>query len=133
MRDARAVRRARGVLIAALIGVAGPASAAATSPAPAPARAAAQIVVHAKLKSMKGLTATYASGRGTFTATWIGRRHYRLAGRIDGQRLTGSFRTRQAAGGDSYRVSGSGTLGGRSVHITGAGPNDLSRATLVLR
>jgi hypothetical protein len=117
-------------MVAALVCVAGPASAAAT--AQAPASAAARIVIHGKLKSMKGLTAAFTSSRGTFAATWIGRRHYRVSGRIDGQRLTGSFRTRQTPGGDSYRANGAGKLGGRSVRISGGGPNDLSRATLVL-
>jgi hypothetical protein len=55
-----------------------------------------------------------------------------VSGRIDGQALTGSFRTRQTARRDSYRANGSGKLGRRAVRISGGGPNDLSTATLVL-
>jgi hypothetical protein len=115
-------------MVAALMGVAAPA--AATSPVAA--SAAAKIVIHAKLKSVKGRTATFTSSRGALAVTWIGRRHYRVTGRIDGLRLAGSFRTRQTTRRDSYRASGSGKLGGRSVRISGGGPNDLSTATLVL-
>jgi len=99
----------------------------------AAAGAASKVVVHGRLAKTEGLTATYRSGHGTFSAKWIGRRHYRLGGRIDGKRLTGTFRTRQNSSGTAYRARGRGRLGGRVVRITGGGPNDLSRTTLVLR
>lgn len=95
--------------------------------------ASAQIVLHGKLKTMRGLTATYTSSRGAFTATWIGKRRYRIAGRISGRTLSGTFKTRQTSSRKRYRASGSGKLGRRAVRISGGGPNDLSRATLVLR
>ena len=101
--------------------------------ATAPAVAASKVVVHGTLKKMQWPTATYRSSHGTFTAKWIGPKHYRLRGRIDGKRLTGTFRTRQNSSGTAYLARGRGRLGGRSVRISGGGPNDLTRTKLVLR
>ncbi|WP_187368728.1 hypothetical protein [Baekduia soli] len=125
--------KVRGLAVAVVMAVAaGPAVAIAAGPAPV-AQAAAAIVLHGRLQHMRGLTATYTSSRGTFAATWIGKRHYRLTGRIGGRALSGTFRTRQASGGTRYVASGSGRLGSRPVRISGGGPDDLSRATLILR
>jgi len=92
----------------------------------------ARIVVHATFKSMKGLTITYTSTKGTYSATWIGVRHYRLSGTIAGRRLTGTIRTHQSADGKTYAAHGSGKLGGRAVRIGGGGPTTLKSATLIL-
>jgi len=99
----------------------------------APAAAEAKIVVHGTFKSMKWPTITYTSSHGTYTATWIGMRHYRLAGTIDGKRLKGSFRTKQSATKTRYTARGTGRLGGRKVRITGGGANSLQTSTLILR
>jgi hypothetical protein len=100
--------------------------------APTATSSAAKIVVRAKFKSMKQLTITYTSNRGTYSATWIGMRHYRLSGTINGRHLSGTIRTRPSSDGDSYVAKGSGKLGSRSVRIGGGGPNTLKTATLIL-
>ena len=125
------MRSIRCLVVVSLMALTGPAPVLAA--APAHASAAAKVVIRGTLRGVKGRTATFSSSRGSFTATWIGMRHYRLGGRIDGLRLRGSFRTHQTTRRDSYRASGSGTLGGRSVRISGGGPNNLSRTTLILR
>jgi hypothetical protein len=96
--------------------------------------AANKVVVHGKFKSVSKdkRTITYTARNGTYTAKWIGARHYRLRGKINGRRLTGTFRTHQARHGDRYVASGSGRLGGRHVKIRGGGPNSLKTSTLVL-
>jgi hypothetical protein len=129
-----AMRRVRNAAIATLVAAGGAAAvtAQAVPPSAVSHAAATRIVVHGKLERLKGRTATYSSRQGTFSATRVGRRHYRIRGRIGGLALTGSFRTRQTTRGDRYRASGSGRLGGRPVRISGGGANDLSRATLVL-
>jgi hypothetical protein len=97
--------------------------------------AASTIVVRAKFKSYSAatMTITYSSARGTYSATRIGIRRYRLRGTINGRRLRGKIRTRQAASRDRYLARGSGRLGRRKVRITGGGPNTLRTATLILR
>lgn len=92
-----------------------------------------KLVVKAKFKSLKGKTITYTSSKGTYSATWIGVRHYRLSGTITGRKLTGTFRTRQRASRTHYKATGSGRLGSRKVKIGGGGPNNLRTATLILR
>lgn len=92
---------------------------------------ASRVVVHATLHRLAGRTATYVSRRGSYTARWIGKRHYRLTGRIDGRALSGTFRTHQVGGG-RYAARGSGTFGGHRVRIGGGGPNSLRTATLIL-
>ena len=79
------------------------------------------------------MTVTYGSAKGTYRATWIGIRRYRLQGTINGRRLRGTIRTRQTASRDSYLARGSGRLGARRVRISGRGPNTLRTATLILR
>ena len=118
------------VAIAALAVGAGPAAAGAPGEG-----AVSKIVVRAKFKSFSAATRTitYSSSKGTYSATWIGIRRYRVRGRITCRRLTGTIRTRQAASGDRYLARGSGRLGGRKVRITGGGPNNLRTARLVLR
>jgi hypothetical protein len=119
------------MLVAAAMAV--PAGAAA---ARVPAQAAAsKIVVHATFKgySAATMTITYGSGKGTYSATRIGTRRYRLRGTINGRRLRGKIRTRQAASGDRYVAKGTGRLGARRVRISGGGPNTLRRATLIVR
>ena len=78
-------------------------------------------------------TITYTSRKGTYAATWIGVKHYRIRGTIAGKRLTGTFRTRQAEGSARYKATGSGRFGAREVRIGGGGPNNLRTAKLVLR
>ena len=97
--------------------------------------AASKIVVRAKFKSYSAgtKTITYSSAKGTYSATLIGTRRYRLHGTINGRHLRGRIRTRQAASGDRYVARGSGRLGGRRVRISGGGPNSLRTATLILR
>ena len=108
-------------------------------PAPAGAVTASssawKLVVHGRYKAFRKVPPkiTYASSHGSFTAAWIGTRHYRLSGRLDGKALSGSFRTRQAAGGKRFTARGSGKLGSRRVRISGSGPNTLKSTTLVLR
>jgi hypothetical protein len=92
-----------------------------------------KLVVKAKFKSYSGKTITYTSRKGTYSATWIGVRHYRLRGTITGRRLTGTIRTRQRASRTHYKATGSGRLGDRKVKIGGGGPNNLRTATLILR
>jgi hypothetical protein len=109
-----------------------------TAPAAAhmPAQAAAsKIVVRGKFKSYspETMTITYSSAKGTYSATRIGRRRYRLRGTINGRRLRGMIRTRQAASRHRYVARGRGRLGARRVRISGGGPNDLRTATLILR
>jgi len=118
------------VLVAAAMAV--PAGAAARVPAQA---AASKIVVHATVKgySKATMTITYGSSKGTYSATRIGTRRYRLRGTINGRRLRGKIRTRQVASGDRYVAKGTGRLGARRVRISGGGPNTLRRATLILR
>jgi hypothetical protein len=96
--------------------------------------ASSRIVVHGKFKSMSKdtRTITYTARNGSYSATWIGVRHYRLRGKINGRQLTGTIRTRQAQGGQRYTVSGSGKLGRRAVKIGGGGPDTLRTATLIL-
>ena len=115
------------LVLAAAVAVAWPAT------QPPSTSAATKIVVRGTLKSLRGLTATYTSSKGTYSATWIGQRHYQLRGTITGRRFTGTIRTRQAPGGTRYHASGSGRLGSRAVHISGGGPDNLRTATLVLR
>jgi hypothetical protein len=118
------------LLVAAALAVqAGPAA------ARVPAQAASKIVVRAKFKSYSAatMTITYSSAKGTYSATRIGLRRYRLRGTINGRRLRGKIRTRQAASRDRYLASGSGRLGARRVRISGGGPNTLRTATLILR
>jgi hypothetical protein len=100
---------------------------------PASAGAASKIVLHGTLRGVDGLTAHYVSTHGKYSATWVKRRHYRISGRINGKRLKGSIVTRQNSAGTSYRGHGTGTLGGRTVHISASGPTSLSRSTVVLR
>jgi hypothetical protein len=97
--------------------------------------AAAKIVVRAKFErySPSTKTITYSSRKGTYSATWIGVRRYRLSGTITGLELRGTIRTLQRASGTHYRARGSGRLGGRRVTISGGGPNNLRTARLVLR
>jgi hypothetical protein len=97
--------------------------------------AASKIVVRAKFKSYSAatMTITYSSSKGTYSATLIGTRRYRLRGTINGRQLRGKIRTRQAASGDRYVARGTGRLGGRRVRISGGGPNTLRTATLILR
>ena len=97
--------------------------------------AASKIVVRAKFKSYSAgtKTITYSSAKGTYSATLIGTRRYRLHGTINGRHLRGRIRTRQAASGDRYVARGTGRLGGRRVRISGGGPNSLRTATLILR
>jgi hypothetical protein len=116
------------------------AAALAVSAAPAGAHmsvqaAASKIVVRAKFKSYAAgtKTITYSSAKGTYSATLIGTRRYRLHGTINGRHLRGRIRTRQAASGDRYVARGTGRLGGRKVRISGGGPNTLRTATLILR
>jgi hypothetical protein len=100
-----------------------------------PAEAAAgEIVVRAKFKRLSDdkRTITYSSSKGTYSATWIGVRRYRLSGKITGRRLNGRIRTRQASSGTRYKARGSGRLGKRRVRISGGGPNTLRTATLTL-
>lgn len=99
-----------------------------------PAEAAAKIVVRAKFESYSAATMTiiYSSTKGTYSATRIGTRRYRLRGTINGRRLRGRIRTRQAASRDRYVARGTGRLGGRKVRISGGGPNNLRTATLIL-
>ena len=99
-----------------------------------PAAAAGKIVVRGTYKRMSTdpLSITYSSAKGSYTATWIGVRRYRLRGTITGRRLTGRIRTRQAADGTRYIARGYGRLGSRRVRITGGGPNSLRTARLVL-
>jgi hypothetical protein len=117
-----------GVVIALLVAIssAGVATSATT--------AARKIVVHGTFRSLSKnqRTITYVARNGTYSATWIGVRHYRVKGTINGRRLTGAFRTHQASRGDRYVAKGSGTLGGRRVKIAGGGPNNLKTSTLVL-
>jgi hypothetical protein len=96
--------------------------------------AARKIVVHGQFRSLSKdkRTITYIARNGTYSATWIGVRHYRLKGKIGGRRLTGTMRTHQARSGDRYIAKGSGRLGSRRVRITGGGPNNLKTSTLVL-
>jgi hypothetical protein len=98
------------------------------------APAGAAIVVKGRFKafSQATMTITYTSAKGTYRAKLIGTRHYRIAGRINGKRLRGSFRTRLVKGG-RYAASGSGRLGSRRVRIGGGGPNTLKTSRLVLR
>jgi hypothetical protein len=106
---------------------------AAPSAAAQPASESAwKLVVKAKFKSFSGKTITYTSRKGTYSATWIGVRHYRLRGTITGRRLTGTIRTRQRANRTHYKAKGSGRLGDRKVTIGGGGPNNLRTATLIL-
>src|SRR3954447_7505975 len=100
-----------------------------------PATASAKTVVRGEFSSLSRdkLTITYRSSHGRFTARIIGMRHFRLTGRIDGKRLTGTIRTHPARKAGRYSASGSGTLGGRHIRITGGGPNNLRASTLVLR
>ena len=118
------------VVVTALIVPAGPA--AARGPAE---EAGSKIVVRAEFKSYSAatMTVTYRSAKGTYRARWIGIRRYRLRGTIEGRRLRGTIRTRQAASRDRYVARGSGRLGSRSVQISGGGPNNLRTATLILR
>jgi hypothetical protein len=97
--------------------------------------AAREIVLHGTFRNLSKdkRTITYVARNGTYSATWIGVRHYRLKGRINRRALTGTFRTHQARNGDRYVARGSGRLGGRRVKITGGGPNNLKTSTLVLR
>jgi hypothetical protein len=117
-----------GVVIALLVAIssAGVATSATTT--------ARKIVVHGTFRSLSKnqRTITYVARNGTYSATWIGVRHYRVKGTINGRRLTGAFRTHQASRGDRYVAKGSGTLGGRRVKIAGGGPNNLKTSTLVL-
>jgi hypothetical protein len=117
-----------GVVIALLVAIS---CAWAATPATTAAR---KVVVHGTFRSLSKdrRTITYVARNGTYTATWIGVRHYRVKGRINGRRLTGAFRTHQASSGDRYVAKGSGTLGGRRVKIGGGGPNNLKTSTLVL-
>lgn len=96
--------------------------------------AAGKVVVHGTFKSLSkdNRTITYVARNGTYSATWIGVRHYRVKGTVNGRRLTGAFRTHQAGSGNRYVAKGSGTLGGRHVKISGGGPNSLKTSTLVL-
>jgi hypothetical protein len=98
-----------------------------------PATAGATTVVRGKFASLsrQTRTITYRSSHGRFTAQILGRRHFRLSGKIDGKRLRGTIRTRPAGSG-RFSARGSGTLGGRHVRITGSGPTSLRAATLVL-
>jgi hypothetical protein len=91
-----------------------------------------KLVVRAKFKSYSGKTITYSSPKGTYSATWIGTRHYRLSGTITGRRFTGEIRTRQRASRTHYKATGSGRLGNREVRIRGGGPNNLRTAKLIL-
>jgi hypothetical protein len=97
--------------------------------------AASKIVIRAKFKSYSAatMTITYSSPKGTYSATLIGTRRYRLRGTINGRHLRGRIRTRQAASGDRYVARGTGRLGARRVRIGGGGPNTLRTATLILR
>jgi hypothetical protein len=117
-----------GVVIAVLVAIS---SAGAARPATS---AAGKIVVHGTFRSLSKdkRTIIYVARNGTYSATWIGTRHYRLKGRINGRRLTGTFRTHQARSRDRYVAKGSGRLGGRRVKISGGGPNNLKTSTLVL-
>jgi hypothetical protein len=102
----------------------------------APAHASAwKLVVRATYEQYTASTRTitYQSSKGTYSATWIGPKQYRLRGTIAGKRLTGTFRTRQRPGDSRYKATGSGRLGDRSVRIGGGGPNNLRTAKLVLR
>ena len=63
----------------------------------------------------------------------MSRHQYALFGRINGKRLKGTIRTRQAPSGKRFVARGSGRLGGHRVAIRGGGPNSLKRATLVLK
>jgi hypothetical protein len=107
-------------------------SAAARVPA---GEAASKVVVRANFKSYSTatMTVTYSSSKGNYRATWIGIRRYRLRGTINGRRLRGTIRTRQAASRERYLARGSGRLGSRRVRIGGGGPNNLRTTTLVLR
>jgi hypothetical protein len=118
-----------GLVIALLVAIS---SAGAATPA---TTAAGKIVVHGTFRSLSKdkRTITYVARNGTYSATWIGARHYRVKGRINGRRLTGAFRTHQASSGDRYVAKGSGKWGGRRVKITGGGPNNLKTSTLILR
>jgi hypothetical protein len=111
--------------------VATPAASAVGEPAEA---AAGEIVVRGTFKRLSAdkLTITYSSPKGTYYATWIGIRRYRLSGTITGRRLTGKIRTRQTASGTRYRARGYGRLGARTVRISGGGPNSLRTSTLIL-
>lgn len=105
-------------------------------PAAEPATASAgSIFVRAKFESYapSTKTITYTSSKGTYSATWIGVRRYRLRGTISGRRLRGTIRTRPRPGGTRYAARGSGHLGPRRVTISGGGPNNLRTAKLVLR
>jgi hypothetical protein len=117
-----------GLVIALLVAIS---SAGAATPA---TTAAGKIVVHGTFRSLSKdkRTITYVARNGTYSATWIGVRHYRVKGTINGRRLTGAFRTHQASGGGRYVAKGSGRLGGRHVRITGGGPNNLKTSTLIL-
>lgn len=100
------------------------------------ARSSAQkIVVRAHFESYSASTRTitYSSPKGSYSATWIGVRRYRLRGTITGRRFRGTIRTRQRADRTHYRATGSGRLGSRRVRIGGGGPNNLRTATLILR
>jgi hypothetical protein len=116
------------VIIALLVAVS---SVGAVTPGTSAAR---KIVVHGTFKSLSKdkRTITYVARNGTFSATWIGVRHYRVKGKINGHRLTGTFRTHQARSGDRYVAQGAGRLGGRRVKITGGGPDTLKTTTLIL-
>jgi hypothetical protein len=122
------------VAAACLLTVAAATVAASAVGAKPDAVAARKIVVHARFKSLSKskMTITYTAKNGHYSATWIGVRHYRLHGTINGRRLTGTIRTHQARNHDRYVARGSGKLGSRSVRITGGGPNSLKTATLVL-
>ena len=76
--------------------------------------AASKIVVRAKFKSYSAatMTITYSSPKGTYSATLIGTRRYRLRGTINGRRLRGKIRTRQARSRDRYIAKGRGRLAG---------------------
>src|SRR4051794_38946343 len=107
--------RAVALTVAVVAGVAAP-SAVVAAP---DATAASRIVIRGHLAKFSGRTATYHSSQGTFSARWLGPRHYRITGRIRGRTLRGTFRTRQNAGHTSYTARGSGRLGARRVEITG--------------
>ena len=116
--------------------VATPATASGVREPPAAAAAAAgEILVRGTFTRLSAdkLTVTYSSPKGTYSATWIGIRRYRLRGTITGRRLTGKIRTRQTASGTRYRARGYGRLGARRVRISGGGPNSLRTSTLILR
>jgi hypothetical protein len=126
------MRRLLGVVVVAVVCLFTVPSS--TVGAPPDAVAARKIVVHATFKSLSKdkRTITYSAKNGTYSATWIGVRHYRLRGKINGRGLTGTIRTHQARSHTRYVARGSGKLGARKVKITGGGPNNLKTATLVL-